>query len=421
MKDLKKIAAIGGAISLALCWPLAVGHIGERVIQDGVATMNNDFLSSAVVEYDRGYLSSKVMTRYVITDAVLIEQFEQDGLPTSFDVESEVTHGLVNLTSVSKVKNFDELPLTLSTVTQLNGNTSFTFNLDSWNIQSEEQGAVSIAPSELKGDVTVLGELAYQISLPSIQVSLNNGETMELTNLSGQGNGKKEKGYWLGEQAIEIDKLILNAPEQQMPTELDQMKYTFSSDKSAEDTRLNNHHLFSVKKVTSTDVNVEDFLFDFAMKNIDTAAFEGVMGIYQNSPVITEQDIAALLPHVESLFENGFSIGLNKLSMVVDEGQVASSWELNVPEGTKNVTQDPMQILPALTGGTNTFISNKVVEENPSIRANIDELIILEMVEQKEDGYYLDATLQEGNIRFSNGQEVPLISLLLPLFIGAMQ
>ena len=56
MQNLKKFGAIGGAISLALCWPLAVGQIGQSIIEDGIANMNDDMVKGEIVEYDRGYL-----------------------------------------------------------------------------------------------------------------------------------------------------------------------------------------------------------------------------------------------------------------------------------------------------------------------------------------------------------------------------
>ncbi|WP_117235399.1 DUF945 family protein [Vibrio maerlii] len=421
MQDLKKFGAIGGAISLALCWPLAVGHIGEKVIEDGIASLNdNEYMDSTIVEYDRGYLSSRVLTRYTITDPMLVDQLEQDGLPVAFDVVSDIKHGLMSLTSHSKIENLPEVPLSMTSVTQLNGNTSFDLMLDSWNINTEQQGAISIAPASIKGDLTVLGELAYQIDVPSIQVALNNGEKMELTNMKGEGEGKKEKGYWLGEQEVSVEKLVLTAPEPTESSELRDVSYRFSSTKSAEDTRINNHHLFSIDKLSSAGLSIENLIFDFSMNDIDSEAFENVMGVYQNSPVMTQEDIAELLPHVDALFARGFSLGLNQLSMVLDGGVFNSSWNIDIAEGTQSITQDPSTILPALSGQTEAFIGNKVVENNPSIRENLDELIILEMVEQSDDGYHLNVTMEQGNVRFSNGNEVPLISLLLPLFMGGM-
>ncbi|PNQ54052.1 DUF945 domain-containing protein, partial [Vibrio agarivorans] len=66
MKNFKKLGAIGGAISLALCWPLAVGQIGQSIIENGIAEMNSDEIKAEIVSYDRSYLSSVVLTRYTV-------------------------------------------------------------------------------------------------------------------------------------------------------------------------------------------------------------------------------------------------------------------------------------------------------------------------------------------------------------------
>ncbi|ETZ11353.1 hypothetical protein AJ90_21740 [Vibrio parahaemolyticus M0605] len=96
MQNLKKLGAIGGAISLALCWPLAVGQIGQSIIEDGIANMNDKMIKGEVVEYQRGYLSSVVLTRYSVVDPELKTQFERDGLPIMFEVTSDVSHGLTD-------------------------------------------------------------------------------------------------------------------------------------------------------------------------------------------------------------------------------------------------------------------------------------------------------------------------------------
>lgn len=97
MEQLRKIGAIGGAISLALCWPLAVGQIGQNAITDGIATFNSSSIQAEIVDYDRGYFSSNVKTRITVADESLIEQLAIDGLPTEYIVNSDVSHGLIGL------------------------------------------------------------------------------------------------------------------------------------------------------------------------------------------------------------------------------------------------------------------------------------------------------------------------------------
>ncbi len=113
MENYKKLGAIGGAISLALCWPLAVGQIGQSIIESGIAEINSDEIKAEIVSYDRGYLSSVVLTRYTVIDAEIKSQLENEGIPTSYDVQSDLTHGLTSLTADSELMGENFIAITM--------------------------------------------------------------------------------------------------------------------------------------------------------------------------------------------------------------------------------------------------------------------------------------------------------------------
>ncbi|MFA0521925.1 DUF945 family protein, partial [Vibrio sp. 10N.222.55.E8] len=98
-----------------------------------------------IVEYDRGYLSSNVKTRLTVTDENLKEQLAQDGMPTEFVINSVVSHGLVSLNAVSTLENKDSVPVTLTTSTELNGNTDFNFELSQFNYQGSDHNNTSVS------------------------------------------------------------------------------------------------------------------------------------------------------------------------------------------------------------------------------------------------------------------------------------
>ncbi|MEZ9706725.1 DUF945 domain-containing protein, partial [Vibrio breoganii] len=56
-------------------------------------------------------------------------------------------------------------------------------------------------------------------------------------------------------------------------------------------------------------------------------------------------------------------------------------------------------------------------EEYPFIREGIDELLVMEMIKETDSGYEISADLESGNLVFENGQEIPLIALLMPVFV----
>ncbi len=416
MQDLKKIGAIGGAISLALCWPLAVGQIGQSIIEDGIANMSDTMVKGEVVDYQRGYLSSVVLTRYTVVDPELKAQLTQDGMPTQFEITSDVSHGLTSLTADSKFVDNDFLPLTMHSKTQLNGNTAFTLDLDSWHYRNEAEGlSLSSSPAQVTGDVTVLGDLNYQVSIPSVQVDFVSGEELYLNGLKGQGKGKQVKGYWLGEQVFSLEKLnVVDST----TTPLFLIEHANYSGKTAADEsgeKLNSQFNIDAQKMRLTDgTDVDSFKLDFSIADVDSQSFDQIMSIYQSASTLSEQDIADLLPHIDTLFSKGFSLSVNELSLAFGEGKFHNEWQLSVPQGTDKITQDPMKLMTATNGQLSTYFSDELVEHYPFIQEGIDELIIMELIEKVEGGYRLKAQIDDGKLKFENGHEFPLMALLMP-------
>lgn len=416
MQNLKKFGAIGGAISLALCWPLAVGQIGQSIIEDGIANMNDDMVKGEIVEYDRGYLSSVVLTRYTVVDPEIKSQLERDGLPTAFDVTSDLSHGLTSLTADSKLVDAEFLPLTMHSTTQLNGNTDFTLNLASWSYQNEAQGMhLSSSPAQITGNVTVLGDLNYQVSVPSVQVDFENGEEIHLTELTGQGKGKQAKGYWLGEQSFSLEKLdVVDATLAPMFL-IENANYSGYTSLNEVGDKLSTNLVVGAQKMLLTDgTSVDNFKLDFAIGDVDSQSFDQIMSMYQNSPMLDEQEIQKLLPHVDTLFSKGFNLSVNELSLAFGEGKFRNEWKLSIPQGTDNITQDPMKLVTATTGSLNTYFSDELVNLYPFIQEGVDELMVMELLDKTEHGYELKAQISDGKLKFENGQEFPLIALLMP-------
>ncbi|RJX69471.1 DUF945 family protein [Vibrio sinensis] len=419
MQQLKKYAAIGGAISLVLCWPLAVGQIGKNVIEDSVKHLNTDSVTAEIVQYDRGYLSSTAQTRYTVTDATLIAQLTADGLPTEIIVNSEISHGLFSLTADSTLQDLPEIPLSLHTYTQLNGNTDYLINLDTWNQVSEgENGAMlSVTPSTLSGHVTVLGEMTYELNVPSLEVDFNSGEKLLLSKLTGEGQGKKVQGFWIGEQTVKLaDMTVLDA----VQTPLFAVKgsqYEFNAQLDEAKQRVTTQHVVKSENLLFEQQKYSQLEVDFSFGDLDVNAFEQLMDIYQNDPMITAEDADKIIPHVETLFSRGFFLSMNQLALNVGDGQFESQWKLEVPEGTQGIVQDPFKLMKVLKGNFAAFLSNSLVESNPFIKQNVDEGVIMEAIKQNDKGYQFNAELVDGNLQFENGQKIPLMNMLLPMMM----
>lgn len=415
--ELKKLGAIGGAIALVLCWPLAVGQIGQSVIQDGIANLSSDSVKAEIVDYDRGYLSSTVTTRYTVLDPALAEQLAIDGLPSEIVVNSDISHGLFSLSAESLLQNMPEFPLTLNTTTQLNGNTDFDLQLSAWNQVSEgtDGAIVSVTPSSLKGHVSVLGDITYDLDVPSVEIDFNSGEKVLMSGLSGQGAGKKMNSFWLGQQTLKVAKASVMNVDQTPLFSMNDSQYTFRSSFDDLAKTVSGQHVFDLSNLLTADGQVESVSIDLAFGDVDSESFEKLVNLYQNNPMLTSADIETAIPYIESLFAKGFYLAMNKMAVKLsEESEFESKWKITVPEGTNNITQNPAMILPALTGDLNTYFSNGLVTEYPFIKQGIDEAMIMELIQQKDQGYQIQAELKEGNLVFENGQKIPLMALLLP-------
>ncbi|MGR5266880.1 DUF945 family protein [Vibrio astriarenae] len=417
MTQLKKLGAIGGVVALGLCWPLAVGQIGERVIEDAIADINDDVLIAEIVQYDRGYLSSVAKTRYAVRDEVFKAQLEADGLPTEFTVDSQISHGIASISALSTVENFP-IPAELKTTTQLNGNTDYQLDVASWHYTPEENPEVSltISPSVAEGSVTVLGELDFTMMVPSISLEFGTGESFTIEGLKAQGEGKKAKYIWLGEQSIEVEQVQL-FDGVSSPMALQNAKYTFTAEENAETDRLSSTHKVIVGEVDTIDGIISNLNIDFTIGDLDQPSFAAIMDIYQNASVLTEQDVVASLPHMESLIERGFFLSMDNMALTLGDGDFSSKWKLEVPEGTSGLTTDPISVSNAVTGQLETVFTHELVDEYPFIEEGIDEAIIMEIVKETDTGYTINVKLEQGNLVFESGQTIPLMALMLPMMM----
>lgn len=378
--------------------------------------MNDEMIKGEVIEYQRGYLSSVVLTRYTVVDPELKTQLLRDSIPTTFDVTSDVSHGLTSLTADSKLVENDFLPLTLQSQTQLNGNTAFTLDLDSWHYRNEaEDISVSTSPAKVSGNVTVLGDLNYQVSVPYVQVDFVNGDELHLNGLTGQGKGKQVKGYWLGEQVFSLEKLDVVDSTMTPVFLIENANYSGNTATDETGEKLNSQFNLAAKNLRLTDgTDVDDFKLDFSIADVDSQSFDEIMSIYQSSAVLSEQEVASLLPHIDTLFSKGFNLSVNELSLAFGEGKFHNEWELSIPQGTEQITQNPMKLVNVTNGALSTYFSDELVDHYPFIQEGIDELLIMELIDKVEGGYQLKAQIGDGKLKFENGHEFPLIALLMP-------
>lgn len=427
MNNLKKAGAIGGAIVIVACWPLAVGQIGQRILTEGAQNAGNDRVAVSLVKYDRGYLSSEVQTKITLLDPRLKQQFIADGLPTEFVLNSHVSHGVVSLSSQTTLADYRDFPMTLQTTTQLNGNTDFNLVLNAWNYHrdGEEPFTVSLSPSYIKGMVTKLGEVKFESKIPSLAIDFDNQAKIVLTDMTTKGEGKQTNGFWIGDQVLTIGKLTGqgNLPEEPAKAgeektapvvlELNGFNYHFTSKLDEQQTRFSSQHVFTLDALDSKTVHAKQMELDFALNGVDSNAFKQLSNLYQNNPSLSNEEIGKALPYVDTLFSQGFDVSLGKMDATIGEGRFTSQVSLSVPKGTEHVSQNPAAVVTALTGHIGTTASTALLEQFPEMHKWADELVVMEMATQNDKGYALKAEIKDGSVVFDNGEKIPLISLVM--------
>ncbi len=414
MQRLKKFGAIGGAIVLAACWPLAVGQIAQSVLNNGMTSLQSGDFSTEVISYDRRYMSATAATKITVNNPGLKQHLESSGLPTVFLVQHNIKHGLLQVTAQSRLVDLDVVPAVLHTQTRLNGNTEFELLVDNINYQVPglDKASAYLAKSRVSGEATVLGEVSFSFSLPSVQLRFETDDTITLSSLNGLVKGKNATGLWHGEQQFQLDNVELMSAQRSVAVQ--DFSYQLSSliDDSGE--RLNSNLMIQAASITATDMTeLKDLHLDMTFGNLDVDSFGGLLKAYQTTPVFDKAALAQSAAMVDQLFSKGFQVSLNQLKLTQGEGEFHSDWVLEVPQGTDNVTQNASQIVTALTGKLDSYASKKLLNMYPYIQQDIDKLVSMELVQPTDAGYSMNTSLSNGVLTFAGGKKMPLMTFLM--------
>ncbi|WP_099612283.1 DUF945 family protein [Vibrio fujianensis] len=419
MKTLKRIGAVGGAVALILCWPLAVGQVGQKIVTDGLANLSNDQVKTELVSYERGYFSSSAVTRYTVLDRDIKRQLEQQGLPSEWVINSDIQHHAFSLSAVSTFSEQTHIPLQLNTQTRLNGSTDFQMHLDNWFYQSkgEQPFTLSMTASSLQGTASILGEISYALTLPSIALNFTNGEQVQLAHVYGEGKGKQEKGFWVGQHKITLGEMTIRDVRQATRFNLNHAMYEFRSSMDASKQRFTGQHMVTVRALKTGDDEIRDAIFDFTLGDVDRKAFTQLSELYQGGRTLSNSLINQARPAIEKLFSQGFSLTLNRLALTIGQGELEAKWQLTVPEGTHDVLHDPGALFSVLSGFLEALVSQSLVKDYPFIQQGVDQLVLMEMATHNEQGYQLKVDIHNGLLVFASGKQVPLTALMMPLLL----
>ncbi len=419
MTNLKKYAAIGGAIVLVGIWPLAVGQIAQRVFDDGFEHIQSPQVTLELLDYQRGYLSAQAHSQLTITDPLLKQQFANNGWPTQIRLEHQISHGLISISTESKIENMDALPLTIHSLTQLNGDSKIQIGSGAFNfkLDGHSQDELKLSAGQIEANVSMQGKVAFNYQLADLEANFASGEALLVKQISGAGEGQKRDGFWFGEQNIELGEAKILDQNGGDTFDLQQFSYQFSAHESEQKT-ITSQHVLKASSVFVQDETLTDLAFDFALQDLDSEAFLHLVNTYQNPPQQFEQaQMDVTMGYVDTLFEKGFTLSLNQLKASIGTGQFTSQWQAIFPAGNKQISNNPMQVLNILTGNIDSFIANDLVKQYPYIQAGLDNMVKMGAMTKNDMGYVLAGKFNNGNVEFASGKKVPIFALFAPMMM----
>ncbi len=426
MNELKKYAAIGGAVALVACWPFATGKIGEAIFKDGIASYDNSVIAIENLSYDRGYLSSTAQSRIHVVDPGLSAELEHAGYPTDIIVNHEISHGLLSISSVStfetEANKSDFIKgLKLTTESQLTGTTELLLSSQDANFVNDDlrsQGVekLFVAASQVSATVQKDGQFTLAYDLPKTELRLDNQSEFVVDNVKGQSVGHYVGDIFIGEANIGMDKLVLNDVEGQNHNEVKGFTYTSINQikevkDKPEDNALSSSNKLTINEIVTDSGTLENGVFDLSFEELNYDALIKLVPLLQDQE-ITPEKVQQLMLSFDLLAAKGFKVNLNEFSADVLGSKVNSQILLTLPAGTARASQNADKLVQTLQGSSELVIAKKLVDETPELRMQMDELLVNEFATEEGDNYRLSAKIANGQIELPNGQKMHLFMLL---------
>ncbi|ELR64958.1 hypothetical protein C942_02050 [Photobacterium marinum] len=432
---LKQVGAVGGAVAIALCWPLATGQIGEQVYQDTVGQYENPYLTISNESYDRGYLSSDAVSRIEINEEWK-PVFEDEGLPTVWHLHHKVEHGIMKVTSSSELvldENLkpyadsmwgkDVAPISFTSSTALNGKTDFNITLNPMNYKNDLGAKADIKALVFEGTIDTKGAGEFRYNLPEATIITTADEAMTLTGLKGSGKGKLDGQFWIGSQDVSLQHVSFKDLSSDKSVEVDNVELAMnnvlaqsaSSEEPKADQLLTNTNMMRIDKIVSLEGReYRDFRFNVSFADLNYPAISrlGNMAEDLNEQITPEQAEEAALA-LDLLVAKGLKFSIDDLSIVTPEGDVKSNLNMVVAPGIARASQNLAQVAEKLTGEINLVLPVELVEADPALHQKATMMEQNDIITKDKEKYSLHMKIEGDKIILASGDQLPLAMLLM--------
>ncbi|MBL4829012.1 MAG: DUF945 family protein [Aliivibrio sp.] len=431
MKQLKKYAAIGGAIAIAACWPFATGKIGQSIITDAIAHYENPVISIELVDYDRGYLRSTAVSKISIKDPVIAEQFKADGFPEELIFNHEINHGILTIDSISRLEVPPELETFLADMdikfessSQLTGSTHIQLTSKAKSIQLPaelESGVerIDLSRFTFDADIDRDGLNGFSYHLPTLDFVTILGEKLNLTGFSGEGKGNSNGAFWVGTNDVYLKEAsITSGSDISVLKGLSYKNATSLSEESnpgSDDQKVSSTNIFKLGLMESDQDKVENARLSVTFSALDYSALKKVFVSYnelqeqQAQSTISELELA-----INLLVAKGMTLSIDDFGATLMGGEFSSKLNLMLPAGTARASQDATQLVENLRGSSSVVISKSLAESNPMVQMMIEEKLQDGVIVDSGEQYEFTTEIKDGSATLANGEQVPLFMVLTP-------
>lgn len=414
MPSLKTLGAIGGAVAIAACWPLAVGQLAQNQIEKQIANLDPSAVKVELLSYDRGYLSSQAQTQVTVIDPNLKQMLTGSKIPTAFKINHAISHGIWSVSSHSDL-DAAKIPAQLDTTTYLTGSSDLHFRLDNFEQTFEDNSKVNFKPLTVDLNLKSKGNIDLSYQSEGLDILLSDQESLKASAFNGGAQGFKQGSFWIGSQHVDFDTIALKS-DQQPDMTIDGLSYQYQTDLTDEESRLTNQSIAKAKSIDYQNLKFEDLDFEFGINNVDSQAFTKLVELLQSAQAPDAQQTKQMMDYVNVLFAQGFDAGIKKFDVKLGEGQVKSQWNVTFPENSPSPTKSPLKLVTSMTVYTDTLVTEEILTQFPELKPNFDKLIKLNMMEKTEQGYVLKGRMEDGTMTFSNGTSMPYMMLAAMFF-----
>ncbi|KKD59567.1 hypothetical protein RN22_15425 [Grimontia sp. AD028] len=433
-----KYAAVAGAVAIAVLWPFATGQIGQSQYEAEVEKAKSPYMAVENVSYDRGYLSSNVVTKFSLTGSTKTV-YEEEGLPTSFTVLSEIDHGFLSISSISIIDMTPELkalsevlwpsgesPITLVSETSIFGDTQFDLTVRAMDGGDEEIKIVT-SPANVSGSADKDGNIVYQMEMPSVELSGVEGEKFTFTEITGSGQGKMVDEMWVGQQLMNAKTVSLTDLTGMAATvtnlgldvrnEMDATNGDVAT-ATPEELRITSKNTVSFQNLDVPEtIELNNFKLGVNFKDLDYTA---MLTLAEKADSLnaepTDEDMMQLATSLDGLVESGMTFELLPLEVDTPEGRVDAKFDLTVEPGLGSVTQNFGALMSKLKGNLLVNVPAAYVHGVPPISASLNNLEPYGFISESENGVTLEAKIEGDQAVSPTGERIP-IGLLMMMFM----